>query len=168
MDQIDVNRLWQNFTDILTNHYMDFNGRVGRPQFWYYILVSFLVSVAASVIASFTTGLISTLVSLGLLLPNLGMTVRRLHDTGKPGTWVWIAAIPLGLMIVLGFFSLLGGVAGMMAFLLVLLPLVWLAALAAAIVLIYFCAQPGVTGPNQYGPEPPHWSPSAVPPVQQS
>jgi uncharacterized membrane protein YhaH (DUF805 family) len=33
MGQMDINKLWQNFLDTVTNHYMDFNGRVGRAQF---------------------------------------------------------------------------------------------------------------------------------------
>ena len=36
---MDFNKLWQNFMDTVQNHYMDFNGRMGRAQFWYYILV---------------------------------------------------------------------------------------------------------------------------------
>jgi uncharacterized membrane protein YhaH (DUF805 family) len=34
------------------------------------------------------------LVSLGLLLPNLAVTVRRLRDIGKDWPWIFIALIP--------------------------------------------------------------------------
>jgi len=37
----------------------------------------------------------------------------------------------------------------------------WLATVAAAILLIYFYAQPGTTGPNQYGTEPANGPPAA-------
>jgi uncharacterized membrane protein YhaH (DUF805 family) len=36
--------------------------------------------------------------------------------------------------------------------------LVSLLALAAAIVIIYFCAQPGIPGANEFGPTPPQWA----------
>ena len=29
---MDFNKLWQNFLDTITGHYVDFNGRVGRAQ----------------------------------------------------------------------------------------------------------------------------------------
>ena len=61
MDNMDINRLWQNWLDTITNHYADFNGRVGRPQFWYYVLVtvvlSGVVALIAFLIVKYTVGL---------------------------------------------------------------------------------------------------------------
>ncbi len=162
MGPIDFNKVWQNFLDTLTNHYVDFNGRVDRMQFWFYIAVVFVVSLAVAVVASFTTHLLSTLLSLGLLLPNLGMTVRRLQDTGKPGIWVALLAIPLLLSILLSMLAVMGGALGLLMLLLTFGTLISLASLVAAVVLIYFCAQPGQPEANQYGPVPPKWTPGAA------
>ncbi|WP_407111787.1 DUF805 domain-containing protein [Streptomyces sp. DSM 116494] len=41
---------------------------------------------------------------LAVLLPNLGVTVRRLHDTGRSGWWCFIALLPLVGVIVLAVF----------------------------------------------------------------
>src|SRR5215467_11891512 len=131
---MDFNKLWQNFVDIVTKHYVDFNGRVGRAQFWYYVLIVVLLSFAVGIVASFTTRYLSSLLSLALLLPNLGIGVRRLHDIGKPGIYVLIPVVPAVLAAV---------------FLFILWPLamlLWLACLAAAVLLIYWYAQPGVSG----------------------
>src|ERR1041384_3725935 len=98
---MDVGKLWQNFLDTVTNHYFDFNGRVGVAQYWYYVLVCVVLSIGVAIVASTTIRVLSDLFSLALLLPNLGMTVRRLHDTGKPGIWVAILAAPLALLILL-------------------------------------------------------------------
>ena len=53
MDQLDFNKLWQNFVDTITSHYSDFGGRVSRAQFWYYVLVyvvvGFLVAIVGAV-----------------------------------------------------------------------------------------------------------------------
>lgn len=39
--------------------------------------------------------LILSIVNLALLLPSLGVTVRRLHDTGRSGFWIFFALVPL-------------------------------------------------------------------------
>src|SRR6185312_15573037 len=155
MDNMDFNKIWQNFVDQVTNHYMDFNGRMGRTQYWYYVLVAILVGIAASIVGSFTLHIVSTIVSLGLLLPNLGMTARRLQDTGRPGSWVFILAIPFALSILLGLVAVISGPFGALFFLLTLAPLIALLSLGAAIAIIYLCVQPGQTEANQYGAVPP-------------
>jgi uncharacterized membrane protein YhaH (DUF805 family) len=154
--KMDFNKVWQNFQDTVTNHYVDFNGRVGRTQFWYYMLVAILLMVVVSVVASvIRVPALGSLVGLALLLPNLGMGVRRLHDTGKPGIYIVILLIPVALYIVLAILSavllLMGGG---------LFMLVGLANLAALGVMIYFWVQPGQTGDNQYGPAPAVWTPN--------
>jgi uncharacterized membrane protein YhaH (DUF805 family) len=158
---MDFNKLWANFLDTLQNHYMDFNGRVGRPQFWYYILVVVGVSIVASVVGSVTTRLISSLVSLALFLPNLGMTIRRFHDVGKPTSWVLILMIPLVAVIVLSILTVFSLLLGPLFLIFAgLTTIASLLALAATVVIIYFCAQPGVAGPNEFGPAPPEFAPN--------
>jgi uncharacterized membrane protein YhaH (DUF805 family) len=166
MDNLDVNRLWQNYVDTITNHYVDFTGRVGRPQFWYFVLVNVVIAIGVAIVASIIRlRILSDLYSLALLLPMLGLTVRRLQDTGKPGSWVLIAFVPFVLMILLGIVSLLGGALGMLGFLSVFMPIIALASLAAAAALIYLCAQPGQPEANQYGPVPPVFEPGAPKPA---
>lgn len=41
------------------------------------------------------TDIITGIVNLALLLPGLGLCVRRMHDIGKSGWWVLIAIIPV-------------------------------------------------------------------------
>src|SRR6185312_7735377 len=134
---------------------------VGVKQFWYYMLVSVVIAIVLTIISK---GL-SDLYNLALLLPTLGLTVRRLQDTGKPGSWVLIAFVPFVLMILLGIVSLLGGALGMLGFLFVFMPIIALASLAAAAALIYLCAQPGQPEANQYGPVPPVFEPGAPKPA---
>lgn len=89
-------------------NYMNFEGRTGRATFWWWVLAVVLAAIAASILDDgLSTGDIdpfSTLLTLGLLLPNLGMAVRRLHDTGRSGWWVLINLIPLIGTLVLIFF----------------------------------------------------------------
>ena len=51
-----------------------------------------------------TGGVIYALALLGLFLPNLAVSVRRLHDSGHSGWWLLISIVPLiGLIVVLVF-----------------------------------------------------------------
>jgi uncharacterized membrane protein YhaH (DUF805 family) len=94
-------------------HYAKFDGRASRPAFWWWVLFVILVSVAANII-DFAIGIpvFTTLVGLGLLLPNLSVSIRRLHDTNRSGWWILIWLIPLIGLIVLLVFYLQQGDAG--------------------------------------------------------
>jgi uncharacterized membrane protein YhaH (DUF805 family) len=162
MDQVDFNKLWQNFVDTVTNHYMDFNGRVGRAQFWYYIAVAVVLGIGVSIVAAIVTHLLSTLFALALLLPNLGMTVRRLHDTGKPGIWALLLLVPFLVQILLGLMIFSVGMWGIFGMLYAFIQLVSLASLVALVIIIYFCVQPGDAGDNAYGPPPAPWTPKGA------
>ena len=71
--------------------YVDFDGRASRSEFWWFFLFQIVSIVVLSLILSF----IGTIASLLLLLPGLGAAVRRLHDIGKSGWWIFIGLIPL-------------------------------------------------------------------------
>ena len=90
---MDFNKLWQNFMDTVQNHYMDFNGRMGRAQYWYFILVCFVIGIIAAIVdAVVGMRIIGALVGLALLLPMGGASARRFQDTGRSGQplWIWV------------------------------------------------------------------------------
>jgi uncharacterized membrane protein YhaH (DUF805 family) len=98
------------------NKYATFSGRARRPEYWYWVLFGVLVGIAASildaVIVDTSSGVFSILSSLGLLLPNLAVTVRRLHDIDRSGWWLLILLLPVAGAIVLFVFMCLRGTAG--------------------------------------------------------
>jgi uncharacterized membrane protein YhaH (DUF805 family) len=165
---IDTEKLWQNFVDTVTKHYTDMKGRVGRAQFWYFILVNFLVAFAISIVAHIVLigNTLTALYNLALFLPTVGMTARRLQDTGRPGTWAWLLAVPVGASVLLTLFALITVLTlGLGAILFILAPLLGLASLFAIALLIYFCAQPGQAGSNEFGPMPEPWPPAGAAPA---
>src|SRR5205085_1587298 len=83
---------------------VDFDGRTGRAQFWYYIAVYVVVGILVSIVGSIalTGGGLRALYGLALLLPTLGITARRLHDMGRTASWVLLLAVPWGLSIIMG------------------------------------------------------------------
>lgn len=99
--------------------YADFSGRAGRPEFWWF----FVFNIAASLMASIFDGLAGTdvtstpltgdqgivgiLVTLALVVPNLSVGARRLHDTGRPAWWLLLLLVPcLGILVLIAFFCL--------------------------------------------------------------
>lgn len=160
---MDPQAIFENYRRAVTQHYFDMAGRVGRPEFWYFVLANFVIAVIAAILQNLTYLPLLALYNLAMLLPTAGMGARRLQDTGRDGRLVWIFIIAgfisqaISLLAMISFFA--------MGFLSVLLfgPLVMLinlAFLVACVVLIYFWCQPGDPVSNAYGPPPPVFDPS--------
>ena len=81
----------------IVENYCTFEGRASRSQYWWYVLFTALLGFLIGIIfGEETTGnIIQGIVTLALLLPGLGLAVRRLHDIGKSGWWIFLAFIPL-------------------------------------------------------------------------
>lgn len=80
----------------LTVNYCNFNGRSSRSEYWWFCLFTFIIGAILSLFSGSTAGtVISAVVNLALLLPSLGLCVRRMHDIDKSGWWVLINLIPL-------------------------------------------------------------------------
>ena len=107
---MDFNRLWQNFMDTVQNHYVDFAGRVGRAQFWYFILVCVGLSIVAAIIDSVIgMRLLGSILGLALLLPTAGLAARRVQDTGRNGQIVWVWVIIAAIYWVIALLTALSG-----------------------------------------------------------
>lgn len=105
--------------------YVDFTGRARRSEYWWFYLAGFLITAvllvpavilffvgAASASGSDTSQVsagggvsfilavilygLAGLLSLALVLPNLAVGVRRLHDTDRSGWWLLIGLVPFG------------------------------------------------------------------------
>ena len=83
--------------------YAVFSGRAQRKEYWIFYLLTVLITLALAIldmlIGSFDKasgiGVLSGLYSLAILIPNLAVTVRRLHDTNRSGWWFFIVLVPL-------------------------------------------------------------------------
>jgi uncharacterized membrane protein YhaH (DUF805 family) len=71
--------------------YADFNGCASRPEYWWWVLFTFVASVALSAVNHF----VSLAFSIGVLLPSIAVAARRLHDTDRSGWWQLLGFIPL-------------------------------------------------------------------------
>ena len=91
-------------------NYTNFSGRARRKEYWYFVLVQMgLVIIAMildAIIFNSEIGLFYIVVALGLFLPGLAVTIRRLHDTNRSGWWFLISILPLiGSIILLVFLA---------------------------------------------------------------
>ena len=166
---MDLQAIFENYRRTVTEHYFDMQGRVGRAQFWYFVLAFFAGAVVAAILQSVVFFLpLLAIYDLALLLPIAGMGARRLQDTGRDGKLVWIFIIAgfvslfIWMLTAISFLTL-----GFLSFLLFgpLLMLLHLALAIATIALIYFWCQPGDAGSNAYGPPPPVFDPATKPAV---
>ncbi len=84
--------------------YADFQGRARRAEYWMFVVFQILVYIAVAIVGMIVSGgdtnstaasALMGLVSLGLLIPSIAVTVRRLHDTNRTGWWIFISLIPV-------------------------------------------------------------------------
>lgn len=93
------------------SQYVGFSGRARRSEYWYWTLFVVILGIVANLLdGAMSSGnsrsyLISGILNLALLLPNLAVAVRRLHDTSRSGWWILIGLIPIiGAIVLLVFY----------------------------------------------------------------
>ena len=95
--------------------YADFGGRSRRLEYWMFQLGQWLLAFVIFLVIALAAGSqpgeqealagamiwLVGLVWLLLVIPNLAVTVRRLHDQDKSGWWFLISFIPFGGLVLL-------------------------------------------------------------------
>lgn len=145
--------------------YADFSGRAPRAEFWWYFLAVIIASIVARIIDNILGmnlmgpyGPLSLILMLGLLVPNIAVGVRRLHDIDRTGWWILLPIVPYCLAFVLGGAAMMGGAAsgsamGMGAGMGIAAIFLLIGVACALLLLVFYCL-PGTPGDNRYGPNP--------------
>lgn len=143
-------------------NYVNFSGRARRTEFWYFILFSCLLLIVAMAldVVCFNTpyGVFYLVVALFLFLPQLAVSARRLHDTGRTSKWLlWnylaLLAWAVAALVLSGLSAFAGGRDASAWFLIVLCGGCVLFFIWEIVFLVWFCL-PGTPGENRYGPDP--------------
>lgn len=131
--------------------YAVFSGRARRKEYWYFFLFNSIVGF----ILGFLGGLMQKphamriavgVYTLAVLLPNIAVSVRRLHDTGRSGWWYLVMPVA-------------GGLAGAASAIVsedhLLVPmLMLLVSLALEILFLVWACTDSQPGSNRFGPNP--------------
>jgi uncharacterized membrane protein YhaH (DUF805 family) len=103
--------------------YAQFSGRARRSEFWLFALLIFIAEIVYFAVLGAAGGFSSSgpggaakavmglfsLAFLGLIIPSLAVSFRRLHDTDRSAWWLLISLIPgLGGLVLLVFYLLPG------------------------------------------------------------
>ena len=81
--------------------YAVFSGRAQRMEYWMFVLFYVIFAIVLGIVESIIGlggeggGLLSGLFVLGMLIPSLAVTFRRLHDTDHSAWWLLIGLVPL-------------------------------------------------------------------------
>lgn len=126
-DYHDGMGLLEIFKLTMTRNFANFSGRATRREYWMFRLASLLFLLSIYILGIFLIFLIdpsmsiimmglSLLYSLALIIPGLGLYVRRLHDTGRSGWMILLGLIPFIGGWILLIFSLLDSQRGTNAY----------------------------------------------------
>lgn len=116
--------------------YVDFESRATRSEYWLFFLFRILLFFALTIAAVIMAGVLGIyaddvanrdptvagayatiffsafgLAWLGLFLPTLAVSVRRLHDSDKSGFWLLLNFVPFGGLVIF-IFDLIDGTPG--------------------------------------------------------
>jgi len=94
------------FIEVLKK-YAVFNGRARRKEYWMFTLFVVIIYIVLAILGvALKVTFLPIIFWVAILLPSLGVTIRRLHDTGRSGWFIFISLIPLvGSIILLVFLA---------------------------------------------------------------
>lgn len=131
--------------------YVTFSGRARRSEYWWWFLFTILMSILALI------PIIGWIIPLAIILPNLAVSVRRLHDVGRTGWWLLAPygfALLGGLLLGAGALVGFGGHSSSGGITAVIGGIALLGAFVSGIMLFIWSLSDSKPETNQYGPSP--------------
>lgn len=100
---MSVQELKAVFLHVVKDNYFNLEGRASRYEYWWFVVINLALSVIAALLDKMVgLAIFSGILLLALLLPGLGLSVRRLHDINKSGWWLLLALVPfIGQIVIL-------------------------------------------------------------------
>lgn len=153
------------------SQYATFRGRATRAEYWWFQLFCYIVSIASDILLYMSAAMLGVsdsitfditfaviaciiiaLLNIALLIPNIALTVRRLHDTGHSGYWLlWMILAPIvGCIVIIHSSPMLFSALAIIAISLGVGALIY--SLAQAFILLIWMLTDSDRGANKYGP----------------
>ena len=108
------NQIVQFFDDVINSvvicfsRYFDFEGRSSRSEFWHWQLFRVLLFLSLTFLETILFSGLNFTFNLFLLIPEISVSIRRLHDTNKSGLWYLLTFTIIGIIPLIYFYSLKG------------------------------------------------------------
>ena len=88
--------------------YFDFEGRSSRAEFWHWQLFRVLLFLSLTFLETVLFSGLNFTFNLFLLIPEISVSIRRLHDINKSGIWYLLTFTIVGIIPLIYFYSLKG------------------------------------------------------------
>ena len=106
------------YLDVLKK-YAVFDGRARRKEFCMFTLFSVIISIILGILDQILSldfggsnmsggGWLQAIYGLAVLLPTIGVGVRRLHDTNRSGWWMLLYFTCIGIIVLIVFWAMEG------------------------------------------------------------
>lgn len=101
------------YTKVVKN-FVVFQGRASRSEYWMFQLFNALIMFGIIIVEAmiYEQPIIGVIYILAMILPNLSVSVRRMHDTGRSGWWLLVSFVPVVGGLIFLIFTLLASEAG--------------------------------------------------------
>ena len=90
------------------NKYFDFETRSSRKEFWYWQLFRILMFLSITFIESLGLSGILFISNFIFLIPEIAVSIRRLHDINKSGWWILLTITIVGIIPLTYFYCIKG------------------------------------------------------------
>jgi len=90
------------------NKYFDFETRSSRKEFWYWQLFRILMFLSITYLESLGLSGLLFISNFIFLIPEIAVSIRRLHDINKSGWWILLTITIIGIIPLTYFYCIKG------------------------------------------------------------
>lgn len=90
------------------NKYFDFETRSSRKEFWYWQLFRILMFLSITYLESLGLSGLLFISNFIFLIPEIAVSIRRLHDLNKSGWWILLTLTIIGIIPLTYFYCIKG------------------------------------------------------------
>lgn len=90
------------------NKYFDFKTRSSRKEFWYWQLFRILMFLSITYLESLGLSGLLFISNFIFLIPEIAVSIRRLHDINKSGWWILLTFTIIGIIPLTYFYCIKG------------------------------------------------------------
>mgnify|MGYP002826278121 FL=1 len=90
------------------NKYFDFETRSSRKEFWYWQLFRILMFLSITFVESLGLNGLLFISNFIFIIPEIAVSIRRLHDINKSGWWILLTFTIIGIIPLIYFYCIKG------------------------------------------------------------